>query len=92
MVDPSLNGMYPVKSLSRFADIISSCIMVTFSTTVASYQVTIDIYFSLLTFSANLLAERARISAPNLRNCTGTLANVVEESQKLKHFRRRIED
>ncbi|XP_050944579.1 protein STRUBBELIG-RECEPTOR FAMILY 3-like isoform X2 [Cucumis melo] len=27
MVDPSLNGMYPVKSLSRFADIISSCIM-----------------------------------------------------------------
>ena len=35
MVDPSLNGMYPAKSLSRFADIISSCIMVTFSTTFA---------------------------------------------------------
>ncbi|XP_022142205.1 protein STRUBBELIG-RECEPTOR FAMILY 3-like isoform X2 [Momordica charantia] len=27
MVDPSLNDMYPIKSLSRFADIISSCIM-----------------------------------------------------------------
>ncbi|XP_038883752.1 protein STRUBBELIG-RECEPTOR FAMILY 3-like isoform X2 [Benincasa hispida] len=27
MVDPSLNGMYPIKSLSRFTDIISSCIM-----------------------------------------------------------------
>ncbi|XP_020222774.1 protein STRUBBELIG-RECEPTOR FAMILY 3 isoform X2 [Cajanus cajan] len=26
MVDPSLNGTYPKKSLSRFADIISSCI------------------------------------------------------------------
>ncbi|KAJ7946927.1 Kinase [Quillaja saponaria] len=26
MVDPSLNGAYPLKSLSRFADIISSCI------------------------------------------------------------------
>ncbi|RDX85614.1 Protein STRUBBELIG-RECEPTOR FAMILY 3, partial [Mucuna pruriens] len=26
MVDPSLNGAYPKKSLSRFADIISSCI------------------------------------------------------------------
>ncbi|KAG5010550.1 hypothetical protein JHK87_019065 [Glycine soja] len=26
MVDPSLNGEYPKKSLSRFADIISSCI------------------------------------------------------------------
>ncbi|KAG6778695.1 hypothetical protein POTOM_015038 [Populus tomentosa] len=26
MVDPSLNGAYPVKSLSRFADIISRCI------------------------------------------------------------------
>ncbi|XP_031261601.1 protein STRUBBELIG-like isoform X2 [Pistacia vera] len=26
MVDPSLNGAYPVKSLSRFADIISRCV------------------------------------------------------------------
>ncbi|KAI4296650.1 hypothetical protein L6164_036594 [Bauhinia variegata] len=26
MVDPSLNGAYPMKSLSRFADIISSCV------------------------------------------------------------------
>ncbi|XP_059623161.1 protein STRUBBELIG-RECEPTOR FAMILY 3-like [Cornus florida] len=26
MVDPSLNGMYPSKSLSRFADIISLCV------------------------------------------------------------------
>ncbi|KAK7362910.1 hypothetical protein VNO77_05035 [Canavalia gladiata] len=26
MVDPSLNGVYPKKSLSRFADIISSCL------------------------------------------------------------------
>ncbi|GLT33505.1 hypothetical protein SLA2020_080870 [Shorea laevis] len=26
MVDPSLNGTYPVKSLSRFADIISRCV------------------------------------------------------------------
>ncbi|CAH8306460.1 unnamed protein product [Eruca vesicaria subsp. sativa] len=26
MVDPSLNGMYPAKSLSRFADIIALCI------------------------------------------------------------------
>lgn len=30
MVDPSLNGEYPKKSLSRFADIISSCIQVIF--------------------------------------------------------------
>ncbi|KAK4746421.1 hypothetical protein SAY87_012733 [Trapa incisa] len=28
MVDPSLNGRYPAKSLSRFADIISRCIQV----------------------------------------------------------------
>ena len=28
MVDPSLNGMYPAKSLSRFADIIALCIQV----------------------------------------------------------------
>ncbi|XP_022977885.1 protein STRUBBELIG-RECEPTOR FAMILY 3-like isoform X1 [Cucurbita maxima] len=27
MVDPSLKGTYPIKSLSRFADIISSCVM-----------------------------------------------------------------
>ncbi|CBI32990.3 unnamed protein product, partial [Vitis vinifera] len=26
MVDPSLNGMYPAKSLSRFADIIALCV------------------------------------------------------------------
>lgn len=28
MVDPSLKGAYPMKSLSRFADIISSCVQV----------------------------------------------------------------
>lgn len=28
MVDPSLNGRYPEKSLSQFADIISICIQV----------------------------------------------------------------
>ena len=28
MVDPSLNGMYPAKSLSRFADIIALCVQV----------------------------------------------------------------
>ena len=28
MVDPSLNGEYPAKSLSRFADIISRCVQV----------------------------------------------------------------
>lgn len=28
MVDPSLKGLYPIKSLSRFADIISSCVQV----------------------------------------------------------------
>ncbi|MFS8023802.1 putative non-specific protein-tyrosine kinase [Helianthus anomalus] len=28
MVDPSLNGEYPVKSLSNFADIISRCVQV----------------------------------------------------------------
>lgn len=30
MVDPSLNGMYPAKSLSRFADIIALCVQVKF--------------------------------------------------------------
>ncbi|KAF8409332.1 hypothetical protein HHK36_005407 [Tetracentron sinense] len=30
MVDPSLNGAYPAKSLSRFADIISLCVQVSF--------------------------------------------------------------
>ena len=28
MVDPSLNGEYPAKSLSRFVDIISRCVQV----------------------------------------------------------------
>lgn len=28
MVDPALNGIYPVKSLSRFADIIALCVQV----------------------------------------------------------------
>lgn len=31
MVDPALNGMYPVKSLSRFADIIALCVQVSLS-------------------------------------------------------------
>jgi hypothetical protein len=30
MVDPCLNGMYPAKSLSRFADIIALCVQVNF--------------------------------------------------------------
>ena len=28
MVDPALEGMYPVKSLSRFADVIALCVQV----------------------------------------------------------------
>lgn len=32
MVDPALNGMYPAKSLSRFADIIALCVQVMFFT------------------------------------------------------------
>jgi len=38
MVDPSLNGEYPKKSLSRFADIISSCIQVIFSLLLCQIQ------------------------------------------------------
>ena len=29
MVDPALRGLYPPKSLSRFADIIALCVQVT---------------------------------------------------------------
>jgi hypothetical protein len=29
MVDPALKGIYPVKSLSRFADVIALCVQVT---------------------------------------------------------------
>jgi hypothetical protein len=29
MVDPALKGIYPAKSLSRFADIIALCVQVT---------------------------------------------------------------
>ncbi|XVE87737.1 hypothetical protein DITRI_Ditri19aG0011800 [Diplodiscus trichospermus] len=32
MVDPALNGMYPAKSLSRFADIVALCVQVKEST------------------------------------------------------------
>ena len=28
MVDPALKGLYPVKSLSRFADVIALCVQV----------------------------------------------------------------
>lgn len=38
MVDPSLNGAYPVKSLSRFADIISRCVQVFFLTALKLYS------------------------------------------------------
>jgi hypothetical protein len=30
MVDPTLKGLYPVKSLSRFADVIALCVQVLF--------------------------------------------------------------
>lgn len=35
MVDPSLNGEYPAKSLSHFADIILRCVQVSFITVFA---------------------------------------------------------
>lgn len=28
MVDPALKGLYPVKSLSRFADVVALCVQV----------------------------------------------------------------
>ena len=84
MVDPSLKGTYPIKSLSRFADIISSCIMVKVLATFGLFQANVNIWFYLLMFSGNRLAERARISTPDLGNCTGTLTNGVEERQELK--------
>lgn len=36
MVDPTLNGMYPAKSLSRFADIIALCVQVKLERLMAS--------------------------------------------------------
>lgn len=31
MVDPALKGLYPVKSLSRFADVIALCVQVIYA-------------------------------------------------------------
>lgn len=41
MVDPSLNGEYPAKSLSNFADIISRCVQVN------SYQCSFQAYYAI---------------------------------------------
>lgn len=45
MVDPALNGMYPAKSLSRFADILALCV-----------QVILFVYIKLENCSIKLLA------------------------------------
>ena len=37
MVDPALNGMYPAKSLSRFADVIALCVQVKFLKSLNSF-------------------------------------------------------
>ena len=42
MVDPALNGMYPAKSLSRFADIIALCVQVVFFVYVELDQILIE--------------------------------------------------
>lgn len=39
MVDPALNGMYPAKSLSRFADIIALCVQVSFFANAKTYYI-----------------------------------------------------
>ena len=39
MVDPALNGMYPAKSLSRFADVIALCVQVTSLTIISNTNV-----------------------------------------------------
>lgn len=38
MVDPALKGMYPAKSLSRFADIIALCVQVSLELLILVYE------------------------------------------------------
>lgn len=47
MVDPALNGMYPAKSLSRFADIIALCVQVRFYMHNLSFGVYTFVYLSV---------------------------------------------
>ena len=55
MVDPSLKGVYPIKSLSRFADIISSCVQVRvfFDTLYIMRVLTIYIYILHFNLTVN---------------------------------------
>lgn len=39
MVDPALKGIYPAKSLSRFADIVALCVQVSLSVTPVTQDV-----------------------------------------------------
>lgn len=79
MVDPSLNGLYPVKSLSRFADIISRCIQVNFSHLQTSYlgswTATLTLHFSHFPSSG-----RAGVSASDVRGCPGPGACGLKKS------------
>lgn len=55
MVDPALNGMYPAKSLSRFADIIALCVQV-------RYPILSQFFFFWERFSVPALKTSERIS------------------------------
>lgn len=43
MVDPALNGMYPAKSLSRFADILALCVQVILFVDVNHYSCKLNV-------------------------------------------------
>lgn len=71
MVDSSLNGEYPAKSLSNFADIISQCVQVIFQCKLQLLSAFLRIVLQDFIFWSNVcIAVRARIQATYVRGCS----------------------
>ncbi|KAJ9559943.1 hypothetical protein OSB04_005103 [Centaurea solstitialis] len=68
MVDPALNGLYPVKSLSRFADVIALCVQVfnVFFLFYFFFVVVVVVVYSMWCDIVDAAAG-ARVSAANVR-------------------------
>ncbi|KAF6163187.1 hypothetical protein GIB67_025051 [Kingdonia uniflora] len=72
MVDPSLNGAYPAKSLSRFADIISLCVQVK----------EIDCRKITACLQKRCHIVRAGVPSSNVRNCPEPLTHDAKGTLK----------
>lgn len=83
MVDPSLNGDYPPKSLSNFADIISRCVQVSLFTFNLNWNFNLCATMQLISFLGRHVMQSEPEFRPAMSEVVLYLLNMIrKESQQ----------